>query len=161
MRPAGFKDPQKPAESFCCCASRSSSGFDSAAFMIPPHYSSLLYNFLSILRSLRHRSACTHNLGRFLCCRILLLTFFPLLRRSSIGRTLKMRKICSAHCCGHLNLLFIVIYAQKSDFTTLLRRHAIGAGVSSEKTCYFLKSPKVERAQKKRRRHGERKEWWK
>lgn len=73
----GLKIHNIPAESFCCCASGSSSGFDSAAFMIPPHYSSLLYNFLSILRSLRQRSACTHNLGRFLCCRISLLTFLP------------------------------------------------------------------------------------
>lgn len=124
MRPASrsLKIHKKPAEAFCCCASGSISGFDSAAFMSRSHYSSLLYNFLSILeRSLRQSSACTHSSDRFFVFLSNFAShFFPRLLPPIIHRTLETRKICSAHCCGHLNLPFLVVYAQKkSDFTTL------------------------------------------
>lgn len=137
MRPASrsLKIHKKPAEAFCCCASDSSSGFDSAAFMSRSHYSSLLYNFLSILkRSLRQSSACTHSSGRFFVFLSNFAShFFPRLLPPIIHRTLETRKICSAHCCGHLNLPFLVVYAQKKAILQLfMPRHAVGAGVSSE-----------------------------
>lgn len=137
----GLKIHSIPAEAFCCCASGSSSGFDSAAFMIPPHYYTIFFRFFGVFDI----AVRVHTTWAAFCVVEFRFSLFlpssSLLCRSSIHRTLETRKICSAHCCGHLNLFFLLFTHRKGDFTTLLRRHAIGAGVSSEKNLLLFKEP--------------------